>query len=167
MRSRGIGALKRREHRRGAAAAEVALLLPVLTFCSMMAVDFARIAYVQLALQNCARNGALYEFYRQANYPSPSGFPLPAGWTSLSTAVNADAPADAIAVNADAPPDQPVSATAATVTLGTYTYITVTATTGFRPIALPSMHGLPSLPGSVTLTQTATMPFPAGASPVP
>jgi hypothetical protein len=150
MRSRGVRARQRREHRRGAAAAEVALLLPVLVFCSMMAVDFARIAYVQLALQNCARNGALYEFYKQA------AFPLPTGWTSLSNAVNADAP-----------PGATVSATAATVTLNTYTYITVTATTTFTPIALPSMHGLPSLPGSVTLSQTATMPYPAGASPVP
>jgi hypothetical protein len=155
MRSRGIGARQRRGHRRGAAAAEVALLLPVLIFSSMMAVDFARVAYVQLALQSCARNGALYEFYRQANYPSPSGFPLPGGWTSLSAAVNADAP-----------PGATVSATAATVTLSTYTYITVTATSTFTPIALPSMHGLPSLPGSVTLSQTATMPFAAGASPV-
>ena len=116
----------------------------------MMAVDFARVAYVQLALQNCARNGALYEFYSKA------GYSLPSSWTSLSTAVNADAPSGTT-----------VSATAATVTLSSYTYITVTATTTYTPIALPSMHGLESLPGSVTLTQTATMPYPAGASPVP
>ena len=109
-----------------------------------------RVAYVQLALQNCARNGALYEFYTKA------GYSLPSAWTSLSTAVNADAPSG-----------MTVSATAATVTLSTYTYITVTASTTFTPIGLPSMQGLPSLPGSVTLSQTATMPYPAGASPVP
>jgi TadE-like protein len=150
MRSLGVGARKRRGHRRGAAAVEVALLLPVLVFCSMMTVDFARVAYVQLALQNCARNGALYEFYTKA------GYSLPSGWTSLATAVNADAPSGT-----------KVSATAATVTLSTYTYITVTATTTFSPIGLPSMHGLESIPGTVTLTQTATMPFPVGASPAP
>jgi hypothetical protein len=150
MRTPKVKIRETREARRGAAAVEVALLLPLLIFCSMMAVDFARVAYVQLALQNCARNGALYEFYSQA------GFSLPTGWTSLSTAVNADASSG-----------MTVSATAATVTLSSYTYITVTATTTFTPIALPSMHGLPSLPGSVTLTQTATMPYPAGASPVP
>jgi hypothetical protein len=105
---------------------------------------------VQLSLQNCARNGALYEFYTKA------GFSLPSGWTSLSNAVSADAPSCST-----------ISATAETVTLGTYTYITVTATTTFSPIALPSMHGLPSLPGSVALSQTATMPFPAGANPAP
>jgi len=150
MRSPRVQIQVTEDARRGAAAVEVALLLPVLVFSSMMAVDFARVAYVQLALQNCARNGALYEFYTKA------GYPLPSSWTSLSTAVNADAP-----------PGATVTATAATVTLSSYTYITVTATTTFQPIALPSMHGLPSLPGSVALTQTATMPYPAGASPVP
>ena len=150
MRSRHVGVRQREEARRGAAAVEIALLLPFLVFCSMMTVDFARVAYVQLALQNCARNGALYEFNTQA------GFSLPSGWTSLSTAVNADASSG-----------MTVSATAATETLSSYSYITVTATTTFTPIALPAMHGLPSLPGSVTLTQTATMPYPAGASPVP
>ena len=62
--------------RRGAAAVELALLLPVLVFCSMMTVDFARVAYVQVTLQNCARNGALYEFYTQ------SRFVASVGWTS-------------------------------------------------------------------------------------
>lgn len=150
MWSHGAKNRERVNSRRGAAAVEVALLLPPLIFCSMMAVDFARAAYVQLALQNCARNGALYEFYTKA------GYSLPSTWTSLSTAVNADAP-----------PGTAISASAATVTLGAYTYVTVTASTTFNLIGLPSMQGLPSLPSSVTLSQTATMPYPAGASPVP
>jgi TadE-like protein len=150
MRLPGVRAEEKRRAPRGAAAVELALLLPVLVFCSMITVDFARVAYVQVALQNCARNGALYEFYTKA------GFSLPAGWSSLSTAVNVDASAG-----------MTVSATASTVTLGSGTFVTVTATTTFRPIALPSIHGLPSLPGTVTLSQSATMPYPAGASPVP
>ena len=40
-------------------------------------------------------------------------------------------------------------------------YVTVTVTTTFSPISLPS------LPRSITLTQSATMPFPIGASAVP
>ena len=64
-----VRALEKREARRGAAAVELALLLPVLVFCSMMSVDFARVAYVQVTLQNCARNGALYEFYTKAGFP--------------------------------------------------------------------------------------------------
>ena len=84
MRLPNVRAVEKRDARRGAAAVELAMLLPVLVFCSMMTVDFARIAYVQVTLQNCARNGALYEFYTKA------GFSLPAGWTSLSAAASAD-----------------------------------------------------------------------------
>ncbi len=94
-----------------------------------------------------ARNGALYEFCSKA------GFSLPSGWTSLSAAVSADAPAG-----------QTVTATVSTPGSATDNTVTVTATTTFYPIALPSLHGLPSLPGTVTLTQSATMPYPNGVS---
>ena len=136
--------------RRGAAAVELALVLPVLIFCSMITVDFARVAYVLVALQNSARNGALYEFCSKA------ALPLPSGWTSLSLAVSADALAG-----------MTVTSTASSPASTSNNYVTVTVTTTFTPIALPAMHGLPSLPGSMTLTQSATMPYPAGASAVP
>jgi len=141
---------KRKWARRGAAAVELAVLLPVLIFWAMATVDFARLAYVQVTLQNCARNGALYEFYGK------SGFSLPSTWTSLSTAVQADEGSNLS-----------VTATASSPALSTNNYVTVTATTTFSPIALPSMHGLPSLPGTVTLTQTVSMPYPASASAIP
>jgi Flp pilus assembly protein TadG len=139
-----------KQRRRGAAAVELATMLPVLVFWSMATVDFARLAYVQVTLQNCARNGALYEFYAK------SGFSLPSGWTSLATAVQADEGSNLT-----------VTATATSPASSTNNYVTVTATTTFSPIALPSMHGLPSIPGTVTLTQSVTMPFPASASPLP
>ena len=66
-----------RKKRRGVAAVELALLLPLLVFVCMAAIDFARVAYALVILQNCARNGALYEFY------SASGNSLPSNWTSL------------------------------------------------------------------------------------
>ena len=141
-------AVERRNGRRGAAAVELALLLPVLIFSSMAAVDFARVAYVQLTLQNCARNGALYEFYKEG------GFALPSGWTSLSAAVQADQGSLS------------VTATATSPASSTNNYVTVTATTTFAPIALPAMHGLPSIPGTITLTQSATMPYPPSANSV-
>jgi Flp pilus assembly protein TadG len=139
-----------KQPRRGAAAVELATLLPVLVFWAMATVDFARLAYVQVTLQNCARNGALYEFFAK------SGFSLPAGWTSLATAVQADEGSGLS-----------VTATATSPALSTNNYVTVTATTTFSPIALPSIHGLPSLPGSVTLTQSVTMPYPNSASSLP
>lgn len=150
MRAPRIRAIKRGKAGRGAAAVELAVVLPVLVFLSMATVDFARLVNVQLTLQNCARNGALYEFYTQANLS------LPSGWTSLS-----------LAVNAGVPSGMTVTATATSPAASSNNYVTVTTTSIFKPIAMPAMHGLPSLPGSVTLSQSAMMPYPASASPVP
>jgi TadE-like protein len=137
----------RSDERGGAAAVELAGVLPILVFLSMASVDYARVAYVQVALQNCARNGALYEFYSKA------GFPVPSSWTTLSAAATADAPSGLT-----------VTASATAAGSATDNTVTVTAKATFQPIALPSMYGLPSLPGSLTLTQTATMPYPNGVS---
>ena len=67
------------------AAVELAFLLPLLVFACMAAVDFARVAYVQVTLQNCARNGALYEFYKAAGYAAPLGLDEPARRRSRPT----------------------------------------------------------------------------------
>jgi Flp pilus assembly protein TadG len=45
----------------GAAAVELAVLLPLLTFLFVITVDFARIFYYAQVIENCARNGAIYE----------------------------------------------------------------------------------------------------------
>lgn len=39
---------------------ELAILLPLLVFLFIITVDFARVYYFSLTLQNCARAGALY-----------------------------------------------------------------------------------------------------------
>jgi Flp pilus assembly protein TadG len=154
MRMPGVRGVEKRDVRRGAAAVELALLLPVLVFTSMMAVDFAQVAYVQVTLQNCARNGALYEFYTMA------GFALPGTWTSLSTAASADAPSSMSG-------DSSFTVAATSPASSTNNFVTVTVTYVFKPMALPSMQGLPSIPGSITLTQSATMPYPVSQSAVP
>lgn len=46
--------------RGGAAAVELAVLLPFLVFLFVVAVDFARVFYFSQVIENCARNGALY-----------------------------------------------------------------------------------------------------------
>jgi Flp pilus assembly protein TadG len=48
------------EPRRGAAAVELALLLPLLCFLFVIAVDFARVFYFTITVENCARCGAIY-----------------------------------------------------------------------------------------------------------
>jgi Flp pilus assembly protein TadG len=46
--------------RLGAAAVEFALLLPILCFLFVIAVDFGRVFYFSITVTNCARNGAIY-----------------------------------------------------------------------------------------------------------
>jgi Flp pilus assembly protein TadG len=50
----------RRIHRRGAAAVELAVLLPVLLMILVAAADFAQVFGYAVVITNCARNGALY-----------------------------------------------------------------------------------------------------------
>ena len=69
--------------RRGAAAAELAVVLPLLVFLLVMAVDFSRVYYYSLTLSNCARSGALYA--------SDQFSPLAARYSSVQQAAQADA----------------------------------------------------------------------------
>lgn len=46
--------------RRGASVVELAILLPLLAFLFVIAVDFGRVYFFSVTLQNCARAGALY-----------------------------------------------------------------------------------------------------------
>ncbi len=152
-RSRADG---RRAKPRGMAAVELAFLLPMLVFASMAAIDFGRVAYVQLTLQNCARNGALYEFYKSAGYQMPSG------WTSLSAAVQADAGNLTVTVPSTSGgytnPYSPQSAS--------NNYVTVTVQCTYTLIALGNDGSLPSINHTVTLTQSVSMPMPASAATV-
>jgi Flp pilus assembly protein TadG len=49
-----------RHARRGVAAVECALLLPLLGFAFVATVDFCRVFYYSVTVSNCARNGAVY-----------------------------------------------------------------------------------------------------------
>ena len=49
-----------RRARRAAAAIEFALVVPLLGFLAVIAVDFARVYYFTTTLWSCARQGALY-----------------------------------------------------------------------------------------------------------
>jgi Flp pilus assembly protein TadG len=144
----------RRSQRRGLAAVELAVLLPLLVFICMATIDFARVIYAMVILQNCARNGALYEFYSKA------GYSLPSSWTSMSAAVDSDAGNLTVTIpsssGSNANPYSPKSAT--------NNYVTVTVQSTFTLLTLGSDRGLPSIGGSMTLTQSASMPFPANAS---
>jgi hypothetical protein len=139
------------------AAVELALLLPLMVFACMAAVDFARVIYAMVTLQNCARNGALYEFY------SAAGCSLPSGWTSLSTAVQADAGNLTVTVpgtsGGNSNPYSPRSSSG--------NYVTVTVQSDFTLLTLGSDRGFPSIGSTMTLTQSVSMPMPPSAGTVP
>jgi Flp pilus assembly protein TadG len=62
---------RRHQRRRGAAAAELALLLPLLGFMLVGAIDFCRLFYTYTTIANCARNGALWLSDPLASTQSP------------------------------------------------------------------------------------------------
>lgn len=129
--------------RRAAALVELALLLPLLIFCFLMAIDFARVFYYWETIENCARNGAEYASLQ----------PINDGWQLNNTLVQNTqqaAIADGSSLN---PPltTSNVSVTnnadadghAAVQVTVTYTFTTIAHTWG--------------IPGSITLTRTAQM----------
>jgi Flp pilus assembly protein TadG len=69
--------------RRGAALIELVLLLPFLLFLFVIAVDWARVFYCSLIVNNCARNGAFYASDLYATTQSP--------YASMTDAALADA----------------------------------------------------------------------------
>ena len=151
---KGTGAGDRRPKRRGLAAVELAVLLPLLLFMCMVTIDFARVIYAMVIMQNCARNGALYEFYKAA------GYSLPSTWTSLSTAVNSDAGNLTLTIpstyGSNANPYSPKSAT--------NNYVTVTVQSTFTLLTLGSEDSFPSIGSTMTLTQSVSMPLPASTA---
>ncbi len=141
----------RRRKRRGLAAVELAFLLPLLVFICMATIDFARVIYALVILQNCARNGALYEFYKGC------GYSLPSSWTSLSAAVDSDAGNLTVTIpstyGGNANPYSPANAT--------NNYVTVTVQCSFTLVTLGSDEGFPSIGQTLTLTQSVSMPLPS------
>jgi Flp pilus assembly protein TadG len=61
------------ESRRGAAAVELAVLLPLLCFILFASLDFCRVFYYSVTVSNCARNGAAYGSTDQARARDPVG----------------------------------------------------------------------------------------------
>lgn len=69
--------------RPAAAAAEMALILPILTVLTLAAVDFSRALYAAIIVTGCAHNGALYACDPATQSQSP--------YANLTEAVQADA----------------------------------------------------------------------------
>lgn len=122
------------ERRRGVAAVELAVLLPLLVFLFVIAVDFARIFYYSQTIENCARNGAIYA----SNLTSAQS-----PYSSIQDAALADA--------GDLNPQPTVTSTNGTDASGN-PYVEVTVSWQFQ-----SVTNFPGIPNTVNLTRTVQM----------
>ena len=121
-------------HRRGVAAVELAVLLPLLVFLLVIALDFARVYYKTLTITNCARNGAVYGSMDPTHSVDTTG---------IQTAALAD--------STNLTPQPTVTSTTGTDDAGN-PYVLVTVTTTFQTIT-----NYPGVPSSLALTSTVQM----------
>jgi Flp pilus assembly protein TadG len=123
--------LNRPNARKGAAAVELAILLPFLCFAFVIAIDFGRIFYFSMTVTNCARNGAAYGYADSAHAVDQSGIAA----VAQQDAGNLDGSQLQISSTTDnsASPN----------------YVTVTATYPFT-----TLTDYPGVPNQVTLTRT-------------
>jgi len=138
-RFQGIGGAARGK-RRGAAVVELAVLLPLLVFLFVIAVDFGRIFYFSVTLTNCARAGAMY-----ASDPTTNA-------ESAFASTQAAALADATNLS-----PAPTVTSVSGVDAAGRPYVEVTAAYSFRTIT-----GFPGVPNQVNLTRTVRMNVSAG-----
>lgn len=124
--------------RRAAAATEMAILLPILAFLCVVAVDYARIFYFSQIVSNCARNGALYQSDSYVRDESP--------YPSVQEAALADAS------NLNDPNNKPTVTTASGTDTEGRPYAEVTVTYKFGTITK-----FPGVPNTTTIRRTVRM----------
>jgi Flp pilus assembly protein TadG len=124
--------------RPAAAAVELAVLLPFLTFLFVLGTDFARVFYYSLTIENCARNGALWASDPVVQSQSP--------YATVQDAATADAGSLHPALAAS-------NVTSASgVDSSGNAYVSVTVTYQFQTIT-----GYAPIPSTLTLTRTVQM----------
>jgi Flp pilus assembly protein TadG len=125
----------RNRRRRGVAAVELAVLLPLLVFLFLITIDFARVYYFSLTLTNCARAGALY-----ASDPAIA-----------SESPFASTEAAALADGTNLSPAPKITESQGTDAFGR-PYVQVTAAYSFSTVT-----GFPGLPNNLALKRTVKM----------
>jgi Flp pilus assembly protein TadG len=121
--------------RRGAAAVEFALLLPVLAFLFAIAIDYGRVFYYTIVCENCARNGCLWY--------SDSVLQTNSSYTNVTDAATADA--------TDLSPTPTVTPSSGTDAYGV-AYVSVTVEYTFT-----SVTNFPLIPSTYDVKRTVSM----------
>ena len=117
--------------RRGVASVEMAILLPFLAFIFLVTVDFARVYYQAVVLEDAARTGALYGSQDPTHAADTAG---------IQNAALANA--------TDLNPAPSVASSTGTDAAGN-PYVQVTVTWTFTTIS-----SFPGIPNPITLTRT-------------
>ena len=123
--------------REGIAAVEVAVLLPLLALLFVMAVDWGRIFYYSVIVDNCVRNAAAYVFDPYSGVKSP--------YPDLTQAALADAPYL----------NPPPTVSSATGTDSNGTYVDCTVTYNFQTVT-----NFPGVPKTTAIVRTVRV-YPA------
>jgi Flp pilus assembly protein TadG len=126
--------MRGRTNRRGVAAVELAVLLPLLAFLFVIGIDFGRCFYYSLTVANCARHGAVY---------ASSGPTAPEDSAGIQAAALADAS------NLSPPPT--VTSSSGTDAEGN-PYVRVTVSWTFHAVTR-----FPGVPSTMVLTRTVQM----------
>jgi Flp pilus assembly protein TadG len=123
--------------RPGAATVELAILLPLLAFLFIVAVDYCRVFHFSQIVSNCARNGAMYGCDPYGAAQSP--------YSSVEEAARADAPASIRSQLTVTSSTQTVNGNQEFVVTVSYPFTTLTRYIG--------------IPQTVTLTRTVRVPI--------
>jgi Flp pilus assembly protein TadG len=123
--------------RQGAFAAELAIVLPLLVFMLVIAVDFCRVYYCCQVVEACTESGALYASENARRNPNTT--------TDDSDAAIQAAVAEGTTLN------PPLTAASVSVTTGSGT-ATVTVT-----YQLNLVTSFPGMPARLTITRSTTM----------
>jgi Flp pilus assembly protein TadG len=130
-----------RQTRPGVAAVELALLLPLLCFLFVVAVDYARVFYFTMTVTNCARSGGIYGSQNPTTANDQSG---------ISAACNMDAGN----LNASL-----LTVTSSTDSATNPTYVIVTVSYPFSTITnFPGISSLTTISRSIRVTVTPLTP---------
>jgi Flp pilus assembly protein TadG len=136
---------RNRDARRGASAAEMAVILPLLVFILVIAADFARLYYYSVTITSAARQGAI-NFYD----PNNPYFATQSPYSSPGPIYQQAALADATNLN-----PQPTVITNSGTDSGGNPYVEVTVSGTFSTVT-----GYPGLPRTVSLSRTVRMRTP-------
>lgn len=118
--------------RRASAAVEFAVLAPFLAFLFVIAIDWSRVFYYSIIVNNCARNGALYSADPYSVYQHP--------YSSVTAAALADA--------GDVSPTPTVTTASGTDSAGA-SYVDCTVSYNFQTIT-----NFPGVPASNPIVRT-------------